>query len=50
MCAYFLLAVSDGKDCTESIEVDVGELKPCAISAQENRGNETEGKMPPSCN
>ena len=34
MCAYFLLSVSDGKDCTESIEVDVGELKPCAISAQ----------------
>ena len=34
MCAYFLLAVSEGKDSTESIGVDIRELKPCAISAQ----------------
>ena len=34
MCAYFSLAVNEGKDSTESMEVDVRELKPCAISAQ----------------
>ena len=34
VCAYLLLAVSAGKENTENIEVDIRELKPCAISAQ----------------
>ena len=34
MCAYLLLAVNEGKESTENIEVDIRDLKPCTISAQ----------------